>query len=117
MSQLITAPPCNDTRKCFAAHFKRERRLCRILTETYKEDGACPFCKTGVAECVNEKYHRMISDRGLTYKQVAAVMGVSPEYLSHVLSEPLSECHAIRIKQAVHELSREKEKWTTVDIQ
>ena len=111
-SRSIRSPECYDTRKCFAANDIGGVRYCRILETTYKQDGECPFCKTDNAEYMNAKYHRMISDRGLQYRQVAAVMGVSPEYLSHVLSEPLSEGHAIRIKQAVRELTREKEKWT-----
>ncbi len=33
---------CNDSRKCFA---RDEFRKCKILNETYKNNGECKFCK------------------------------------------------------------------------
>ena len=32
---------CHDTRPCFANF----GGLCNILSESYRQDGACPFCK------------------------------------------------------------------------
>lgn len=116
-SRQIRSPQCKDSRKCFAANNIGGLRYCRILETTYECDGDCPFCKSEEADFINAKYHRMIFERGLRYKQVASVIGISPEMLSSIMSRPLSEKNIIRIKQAVRELTREKEKWTTTDIQ
>lgn len=35
-------PKCFDKRPCFA---RSERGNCKILEQTYKENGQCPFCK------------------------------------------------------------------------
>lgn len=104
MSQQLISPPCHDTRKCFAAHFKKERRLCRVLTETYKEDGECPFCKTEEEDVPNAEFVRYIEEQGIKYKDIAEQMGVSPEHLHKLLSEPLSLKSTNRIQHAIKEL-------------
>lgn len=38
------APHCKDSRPC---RFKDYVDRCRILRESYKEDGKCPWCKSG----------------------------------------------------------------------
>ena len=52
ISQL--APDCIDSRPCFAITYRRGGfRVCQILTESYKKDGACPFCKS-IREVTND---------------------------------------------------------------
>lgn len=46
MGYTIPAPDCHDSRECFAMRFVHGGfRVCDALTETYKENGECPFCK------------------------------------------------------------------------
>ena len=109
-SRSIRSPQCYDTRKCFAANEIGGWRFCRILESTYESDGQCPFCKAEEADFVNYKYHKMIFDRGLRYRQVAAAMGISLGMLSMIMTKPLSERNIVRLKRAVKELVREREK-------
>lgn len=37
---------CFDTRPCFANF----GGLCNILSESYRQDGACPFCKEKITD-------------------------------------------------------------------
>lgn len=110
MPILFNSPHCLDNRKCFGANYTRGVRYCRILTDTYTEDGACPFCKSEEADIVNAKYHKLIQEKGLMYNRVAMCMGISPENFSMMMSRPLSENNIIRLKRAVKELVREREK-------
>lgn len=44
--QFEQEPICHDSRECFAASYRKgEFRVCLILSETYKNDGECPYCK------------------------------------------------------------------------
>ena len=46
MGYTLPAPDCYDTRECFAMRFVHGGfRVCNALTETYRENGKCPFCK------------------------------------------------------------------------
>ena len=46
MGYTLPMPDCNDTRQCFASGVIHGGfRVCRILTQTYTQDGQCPFCK------------------------------------------------------------------------
>ena len=109
-SRSIRSPECYDTRKCFAANNIGGWRYCRILETTYKQDGECPFCKEDEMDVPNAKYHNLIMDSGFQYKKVAMCMGVSPNYLTDIMSRPLSESNVVRIKKAVKELKRERSK-------
>lgn len=47
--QFETNPICHDNRKCFGQMYRRSGFIeCRILRETYQNDGECPFCKEEV---------------------------------------------------------------------
>ena len=49
---------CNDSRPCFA---KSGRGTCGILSETYEDDGQCPFCKEKIEDKAvrkNERFNR-----------------------------------------------------------
>ena len=51
----------------------------------------------------------VVSDKGLTYKKLAAEMGISHEHLSRVMSKELKPSMRTRILNAINELiSREK---------
>ena len=104
MSIIYTSPRCADTRKCFGAFYKNEIRLCRILTETYTKDGACRFCEPEQEDVPNAEYVRYIEEQGLKYRDIAEQMGVSPEHLHKLLSEPLSAKSKSRIKHAIKEI-------------
>lgn len=41
---------CPDTRECFGSVMYRDKRYCKALSETYKEDGQCPFCKEHITD-------------------------------------------------------------------
>ena len=43
--QYVNNPVCEDTRECFGAMIHSGMRFCRILSDSYKADGECPFCK------------------------------------------------------------------------
>ena len=46
MAIPVANPMCNDTRECFATGYVHGGfRVCRVLSETYEEDGKCVFCK------------------------------------------------------------------------
>ena len=46
MGYTLPQPDCNDTRQCFASGIIHGGfRVCKILTQTYTQDGQCPFCK------------------------------------------------------------------------
>lgn len=110
MNKSIRSPQCNDTRKCFAANNIGGWRYCRVLETAYETDGECPFCKVNEADIVNAKYHKMIQDRQLRYNAVALCMGISPERFSTIMSRPLSESNIVRLKKAIKELTKEREK-------
>lgn len=110
MQRNRRSPECYDTRKCFGAMRQGNDRLCRILESTYHDNGECPFCKEDEMDFPNAKYHNLIMDSGFQYKKVAMCMGVSPNYLTDIMSKPLSESNIIRIKKAVKELKRERSK-------
>ena len=60
--QFETNPICHDNRKCFGQMYKRVGFIeCRILRETYQNDGECPFCKEEV-----NNVHNTDSSRGTT---------------------------------------------------
>lgn len=46
----------------------------------------------------------MVSDAGLRYREIAAEMGISPEWLSRLLSKELSSANKIRILTAIDRL-------------
>lgn len=74
------------------------------MTETYKEDGVCPFCKSEEEDVPNAEFVRYIEERGIMYRDIAEQMGVSPEHLHKLLSEPLSAKSTSRIKHAIKEI-------------
>lgn len=80
------------------------------METTYETDGQCPFCKPDEADIVNAKYFKMIQDRELRFNTVAMCMGISPERFSMMMAKPLTESNIIRLKRAVRELTREREK-------
>ena len=46
MPQTVPYPSCCDNRECFVIGYVHGGfRVCQILTETYEQDGKCPFCK------------------------------------------------------------------------
>ena len=50
-----------------------------------------------------------VADKGLAYRQIAEVMGVTPVYLSRVMAKELKSNMRTRILNAIDELiSREK---------
>lgn len=51
-----------------------------------------------------------VSESGVTYKEIARVMGITPPYLSRLMASPLSEERKREILLAVDFLSREKVK-------
>ena len=110
MARAIISPQCPDTRKCFGANYSKGHRVCRVLETTYETDGQCPFCKPDEADIVNAKYFKMIQDRELRFNTVAMCMGISPERFSMMMAKPLTESNIIRLKRAVRELTREREK-------
>lgn len=109
-TRAIRSPQCCDTRKCFGANNIGGWRYCRILETTYETNGECPFCKPDEADIVNAKYFKMIQDRELRYNAVAMCMGISPERFSMMMARPLSESNIVRLKWAIKELTREREK-------
>lgn len=88
-TRAIRSPQCCDTRKCFGANNIGGWRYCRILETTYEVDGACPFCKPDEADIVNAKYFKRFS---------------------MMMAKPLSESNIVRLKRAIKELTREREK-------
>ena len=109
-SRSIRSPQCKDSRKCFAANNIDGWRYCRILETTYERDGECPFCKSEEADFINAKYFKMIQDRQLRYNVVAMCMGISPERFSMMMGRPLSESNIVKLKRAIKELTRERNK-------
>ena len=51
-----------------------------------------------------------VADKGLTYRQIAEVMGVTPVYLSRVMAKELKPSMRTRILNAIDELERVAEK-------
>ena len=51
-----------------------------------------------------------VADKGLTYKQIAEVMGVTPVYLSRVMAKELKPSMRTRILNTIDELERVAEK-------
>lgn len=51
-----------------------------------------------------------VADKGLTYRQIAKVMGVTPVYLSRVMAKELKPSMRTRILNAIDELERVAEK-------
>lgn len=52
--QFETNPICHDNRKCFGQLYRRDGFMeCRVLSETYQNDGECPFCKEEVSNVHN----------------------------------------------------------------
>lgn len=103
--QFETNPICHDNRKCFGQMFKRGGSIeCRILQETYENDGECPFCKEDEADIPNSDMRNFIHDKGVKYTQVAMHLGISERRLSDLMGFPLSEKNRKRIKKAVMEI-------------
>lgn len=46
----------------------------------------------------------VVSDKGLTYRQIAAEMGITPEYLSRLMSKDLKPGMRERILNAIDRL-------------
>ncbi len=46
----------------------------------------------------------MLIDKGITNKQIAATIGITPEYFSRLMSKPLSAHNRQRIMYAVAEI-------------
>lgn len=42
----VWQPSCHEERHCYFQNFRRDLKLCRILTETDYESGKCPFFKS-----------------------------------------------------------------------
>ena len=55
---------CIDTRKCFA---RGPKDSCKALSETYEEDGACPFCKPD-SRVTDGKFYPMATKYDLVKK-------------------------------------------------
>lgn len=51
-----------------------------------------------------------VADKGLTYRQIAEVMGVTPVYLSRVMAKELKPNMRTRILNAIDELVQAAEK-------
>ena len=51
-----------------------------------------------------------VADKGLTYRRIAEMMGVTPVYLSRVMSKELKPSMRTRILNAIDELERMTEK-------
>lgn len=51
-----------------------------------------------------------VDDKGLTYRQIAKVIGVTPVYLSRVMGKELKPSMRTRILNAIDELERVAEK-------
>ena len=51
-----------------------------------------------------------VDDKGLTYRQIAEVMGVTPVYLSRVMAKELKPSMRTRILNAIDDLERVAEK-------
>lgn len=49
----------------------------------------------------------LVRDSGLTYRQIAKVLGITYWYLSKLMSKPLSVKNRIRILDAIGELTSE----------
>lgn len=109
-TRAIRSPQCCDTRKCFGANNIGGWRYCRILETTYEVDGQCPFCKPDEADIINAKYFKLIENKQLRFNAVAMCMGISPERFSMMMARPLSESNIVRLKRAIKELSKEREK-------
>lgn len=52
----------------------------------------------------------MVSDNGLKFRDIAAEMGISPEWLSRLLRDELSVDNKIRIVSAIERLMNEKQR-------
>lgn len=51
-----------------------------------------------------------VDDKGLTYRQIAEVMGVTPVYLSRLMAKELKPAMRTRILNAIDDLERVAEK-------
>ncbi|MCH5343358.1 MAG: helix-turn-helix transcriptional regulator [Acetatifactor sp.] len=51
-----------------------------------------------------------VADKGLTYRQIAEVMGVTPVYLSRIMAKELKPSMRTRILNAIDELEQVAEK-------
>ena len=51
-----------------------------------------------------------VADKGLTYRQIAEVMGVTPVYLSRLMAKELKPALRTRILNAIDDLERVAEK-------
>ena len=51
-----------------------------------------------------------VADKGLTYRQIAEVMGVTPVYLSRVMAKELKPSMRTRILNAIDELMQAAER-------
>ena len=51
-----------------------------------------------------------VADKGLTYRQIAEVMGVTPVYLSRLMAKELKPAMRMRILNTIDELERVAEK-------
>ena len=50
----------------------------------------------------------MLIDKGITNKQIAATIGITPEYFSRIMSKPLSAHNRQRIFDAVTKIEAER---------
>ena len=51
-----------------------------------------------------------VSEYGVTYRQIARVMGITPEHLSHLMGEELSAKNRDRIYRAIEQVVDERER-------
>ena len=56
----------------------------------------------------NAEIRSLVSESGITYKAISERIGITPEWLSKLLSKDLTDFQRNRIMSAVTELSEEK---------
>lgn len=59
-------------------------------------------------QMANKEIRDLVSEAGITYRSIAKKVGISPEWLSKLLSKDLTDFQRNRIMAAATELSEEK---------
>ena len=59
-------------------------------------------------QMANREIRDLVSESGITYRAIAKRVGISPEWLSKLLSKNLTDFQRNRIMAAVTDLSEEK---------